>query len=298
MELSVIICTYNRDKYLPEALQSLTKQTLDNSRVEYIVINNNSNDNTEKISKEFGEKNPQLNFRYEMEFNQGLSYARNKGIEIAKGKIIAFIDDDAITEPDYAENLLKAFAENPQFDSLGGKVLPIYHAGKEPIWMSKYLEGFVSKVDYGEKTAAFVSNKYPVGCNMAFKREIFEELGGFNVELTLRNDDKYMFLKLRRAKKTILYASNVVVHHYMDAFRVEDWYIKKQSIQVGATERIRLKNEPKIQTILKPFEYAIKLGVAMLFSFVFLLKGQIPKAKYLTWIRWLVFIGFFKKKFN
>lgn len=297
MELSVIICTYNRDKYLPEALESLTKQTLDNSRVEYIVINNNSTDKTEEISLNFAKNNPQLNFRYDIERNQGLSYARNKGIEIAKGDIIAFIDDDAITEPNYAENLLKAFKENPHFDSIGGKVLPIYHAGHEPIWMSKYLEGFVSKVDYGNKNMPFVPKKYPVGCNMAFKKGVFEELGGFNVELTLRNDDKYMFLKLRRNNKTILYAADVVVHHYMDAFRVEDWYIKKQSIQVGATERIRLKEEPFIQTILKPFEYLFKFSAAVLLAIGFLFKGQPEKSKYLIWIRWLVFIGFFKKKY-
>ncbi|HBF87857.1 MAG TPA: hypothetical protein DDX39_04365 [Bacteroidales bacterium] len=297
MELSIIICSYNRDKYLPEALESLTKQTLDNSKVEYIVINNNSTDKTEEISLNFGKNNPELNFKYAIESNQGLSYARNKGIEIASGKIIAFIDDDAIAEPDYAENLLQAFQNNPKFDSLGGKVLPIYFAGKEPKWMSKYLEGFVSKVDYGDTTTAFVSTKYPVGCNMAFRKEVFEELGGFNVDLGIRNDDKYMFLKLRRNGKTILYAADVIVHHYMDAFRVEDWYIKKQSFQVGATERIRLKQEPFIQTLAKPFEYLFKFAAAVILGTVFLLKGQTAKATYLVWIRWLVFIGFFKRKY-
>lgn len=297
MKLSIVICTYNRDKYLPDALKSLTTQTLSRNDFEVIIINNNSNDKTEEISLNFIASNPDILTVYEIEKNQGLSYARNRGIQLAKGKYIAFIDDDAIAEPDYAEKMIQAFEKYPEFDSVGGKVLPIYHSGSEPVWMSKYIQGIVSKVDFGEKTEAFTSKKYPVGCNMAFRREIFEELGGFNVELTLRNDDKYMFLKLRKHNKTTLYAHDVIVHHNMDAYRTEDWFIRKLSIQIGATERVRLKKEAVIHTITKPFEYLFKFGASLILGFMFMLKGQMPKAKYLIWVRWLVFIGYFRSKY-
>lgn len=297
MILSIVICSYNRDKYLPEALNSLTKQDLATEKFEIIIINNNSTDKTEEISLKFKSDNPQLNIIYDIEKNQGLSYARNLGIKLSRGKYISFIDDDGIAESDYASNIIKCFENNPMFDSLGGKVLPIYFSGHEPVWMSKYIQGIVSKVDYGDKSGPFVKNKYPVGCNMAFRKEVFEELGGFNVDLTIRNDDKYMFLKLRKNNKTIFYAHNVVVHHYMDQFRTEDWYIKKLSIQIGATERVRLKQESLIETIIKPFEYSFKFLAAIILGFNFIIKSKIPKARYLIWIRWLVLIGYFKSKY-
>ena len=50
MQLSIIICTYNRDKYLPDALESIRRQSLDRSKVELIVVNNNSTDQTEAIN--------------------------------------------------------------------------------------------------------------------------------------------------------------------------------------------------------------------------------------------------------
>ena len=293
MELSIVICTYNRAQFLPDALKSLKEQTLDKSKFEVIVVNNNSTDDTEKISFAFEKENPNVSFQYHIETSQGLSFARNKGIEVSKGKFIAFIDDDAIAEPDYAEKILEVLDRYPEYTGYGGKVLPIYPDKKEPAWMSKYIQGVVSKVDYGEKTGPFDQKKYPVGCNMIFRREVFDELGGFNVNLKFRSDDKYIFLKLRENNKKILYTPEVVVHHNIDASRLTHDFIIKLSIQIGATEKIRLK-ESKSGLFSKFVEYLWKQLASFILFFMFLAKGQTAKAHYIVMVRWYILIGFFR----
>ncbi|MEA3443557.1 MAG: glycosyltransferase [Bacteroidota bacterium] len=293
MELSIIICTYNRAQFLPDALESLKKQKLKKDKFEIVLINNNSTDATENISKIFEKQNPELNFQYHKETSQGLSYARNKGIEVAKGKIIAFIDDDAIAEPDYAENILRVTEEFPDYTGFGGKVSPIYPNKTEPVWMSKYIQGLVSKVDYGEKTGPFDNKKYPVGCNMIFRREVFDELGAFNVDLKFRSDDKFIFLKLREHKKNILYAPTIAVHHNIDASRLTYDFIVKLCIQIGATEKIRLKNN--FYTLFSKFiEYIWKQIASFILFLIFILQGKKLKAKYIIMVRWYILIGFFR----
>jgi len=294
-QLSIVICSYNRAEYILDALNSVKNQDLDKTKFELVVVNNNSTDDTEAICKKFEESKGDLQYTYCMEFNQGLSWARNKGIEVAKGKYISFIDDDAICEPDFARNMLAAFEQNPEFEAVGGKVLPIYPDNKEPKWMSKYLNGLVAKVDMGDKQKEFIS-KYPVGCNMAFHASVFKEIGGFNVSLTLRNDDKYIFLKYKKSNKRILYVPNVVVHHNIDAYRLEDEYLNKLCTVIGSSERIRLQDEPKIEMIKKPIEYFVKYLASMILALQYYAKGEFTKGFYLIKVRRIVLFSFFKKQ--
>lgn len=293
MKLSIIICAYNREIFISDALMSLVNQTTDKSIFEVIVVNNNSTDNTKNVVLDIINKFPETKIIYTEEYNQGLTFARNKGIQEAKGEIISFIDDDGKAEPDYVSNLLKAFEKYPQFDSLGGKILPIYPNYTEPIWMSKYIDGIVSKVDWGNKFGPFVKHKYPFGCNMAFKRQLFESVGLFNTELS-RSDDKFMFLKLKKHGKTILYAPNVIVNHHIDNFRIEKSYIKKISYNIGSNERIRLNKTSLAERIKKPVEFFIKFFVAIFIAVGFILKGKPAKATYIILIRWWVIVGYFK----
>lgn len=278
---------------MPDALLSLTKQMLSKEHFEIIVINNNSTDTTEEVALSFEKENPEYQYQYHIEKSQGLSYARNKGIEVAKGEIIAFIDDDAIAEPDYAEQIVQAVDSYPEMDAFGGKVLPIYPDKQQPAWMSKYIQGVVSKVDYGEKIEAFDKKKYPVGCNMIFRKEIFDELGGFNVDLKYRSDDKFIFLKLREHHKKILYAPGIVVHHNIDASRLTKAFIIKLCIQIGATEKIRLK-ESFAGLFFKFVEYIWKMLASLILAALFVLKGKLEKAHFIVMVRWYILFGFFR----
>ncbi|MCX6257337.1 MAG: glycosyltransferase [Bacteroidia bacterium] len=293
MKLSVIICTYNRAIFLPDALESIASQDIEQSQFELILIDNNSTDNTREVCQVFETNHPGLIFKYFKETKQGLSFARNRGIAESKGDLIAFIDDDAVAETSYVRNIIKAFALHPECDAVGGKVLPVYPGNAEPPWMSKYIEGVVSKVDYGNEASEFFRKKYPVGCNMIFRKEIFAELGGFNEDLKFRSDDKFIFLKLREHRKRILYSPDIVVHHVIDASRLTFEFIRKLCHQIGGTERIRLKDSiPGLFS--KLCEYVWKMLAAFVLALIFIMKGQKGKASYILLVRWFILTGFFR----
>ncbi|HRS68106.1 MAG TPA: glycosyltransferase family A protein, partial [Paludibacteraceae bacterium] len=74
--LSVIICTYNRDKYIYNVLRSVAENTFPKEKYEIVLVNNNCTDNTEARCAQFSRDFPSVNFRYVVEETQGLSYAR------------------------------------------------------------------------------------------------------------------------------------------------------------------------------------------------------------------------------
>jgi len=108
--VSVIIPCYNQANYLPETLESLFQQTY--SHWEAIIVNDGSPDDTEKIALEYVEKDQRIHYIYKD--NGGLSSARNKGIEYARGEFILPLDADDIIKPEYIEKALDAFKQNPQ----------------------------------------------------------------------------------------------------------------------------------------------------------------------------------------
>ncbi|MCK9561383.1 MAG: glycosyltransferase [Bacteroidales bacterium] len=291
--LSVVICSYNRANYIRKALESIKNQSYDYNAYELIVVNNNSTDNTEEICADFESKKGNLQYVYAVEKKQGLSCARNKGIQLAGGKYISFIDDDAIAKENYVEQIIWAFETYTNFEALGGKVLPIYPNNTEPLWMSKYLNGLVAKVDMGDAVSQF-TNKYPVGCNMAFHKKIFDEIGMFNEELTFRNDDKYIFLQIKKAGKKILYIPTIVVHHNIDAERIQYKNLIKLCYAIGYSERVRLQHHSFIEKMIKGIEYTIKFFASYLLAIPFLLNKQSEKGRFLITVRKYILVSYIK----
>ena len=103
--ISLIVCTYNRDKYIYSCLQKIADNGYPTQDYEIILVNNNSTDNTEQLCRKFGSDYPQVQFRYFNETNQGLSYARNRGIAAAEGDRLGFLDDDAMLHRGSSTNL-------------------------------------------------------------------------------------------------------------------------------------------------------------------------------------------------
>jgi glucosyl-dolichyl phosphate glucuronosyltransferase len=294
-EISIIICTYNRAKFLPGALNSLTKQTLGSSRFEIIIINNNSTDNTEAISKNFIASNPQLNVKYFLETQKGLSAARNRGLKESACDLIIFIDDDADVFPNYIEVGLAFFEANPDMSAFGGKIIPVYGDGKEPEWLSKPLWGLVTKADWGNKIAQYPKGKRPYGCSMAFRKKVFDEIGSFNSDLLFRSEDKYIFTQLAAHNKLYMYNPEFIVYHHIDNSRITFESFKKMSLEIGRGEHDRLFGTGSLKNISKVIEYIIKFLASFVISAGFIAKSDFKKAEYLIRNRWYVLIGYFIK---
>ncbi len=291
-ELSIIICTYNREDFLPLTLQSLSLQSLDNHRYEVLVVDNNSTDRTASLCQEFIGHHPDINLRYFLEKNQGLAFARNRGIKESSGRIISFIDDDAEARSDYAMNLIRTFQEYSNYDAIGGKVIPLFPEKKEPAWLSTYIWGVVAKVDKGDHPVPF-KKKVPAGCNMAFRKVVFETIGLFDTKLAHRCDDLYIFGKLKAMHKVALYAPDVVVYHHIPPERIDASGIRKLSLDLGSSHRVYLQSQPAIFTLLKFFDYTFKIGASVILSLGFILKGEPAKIRIIK-IMWFSLVGFMR----
>ena len=294
-EISIIICTYNRDKFIPGALNSLVNQTIAPSRYEIIIINNNSTDNTDAISKNFISANPGLNIKYFIETQKGLSAARNRGINESASELIIFIDDDADVTPNYLEIALSFFKNNPDISAFGGKIIPIYEEGREPQWLSKPLWGLVTRADWGSKVSIYPKGKRPYGCSMAFRKKVFKEIGSFNSDLLFRSEDKYIFTRLAEYNKIFLYNPEFIVYHHIDSSRLTFESFKKMSLGIGRGEHDRLIGSGFLKNILKVVEYIVKFLASFVIASVFLIKLEFKKAEYLIRNRWYVLIGYFIK---
>lgn len=297
-KIALVICTYNRDRYLPEALETVKLQTLSRDQFELIIVDNFSTDNTAAISKKFIEDNPGINVRYCLEKNKGLSFARNRGIAEAGAPVIAYMDDDALLSPDFLKVLLQFFDRHTDAVGAGGKVIPKYEEGKEPEWMNKYLNGFVGKLDYGNEVMLFGKKmKYPAGCNMTYKKEALQQAGGFNNELKFRSDDKYIFQKIRLISGKIYYVPGAWLFHYIDGYRLQMQNFKKLFLKTGNEEKKRLLSENNRAGLIKKFcEFFFKAGASIILFLLFFFKGQYVKGKYVVISQWCTLRGFLQKE--
>lgn len=296
--ISLVICTYNRDTYLPEALESIRNQVADRQLFELVIVDNKSTDNTAAISKAFIENNPDLHVSYYFEKNKGLSFARNRGIQEARSPVISYVDDDAILSKDFIQTLIIFFEEYKNAIGAGGKVIPKYETGEAPKWMNPYLNGFVGNHDFGDRIQKYTAKmKYPPGCNMTYKKEILLKAGGFNNDLKFRSDDKYIFHKVRELSQEIYFVPDAWLYHYIDGKRLQFSNFKNLFLKTGNEEKIRSRSEGgHLAVWIKGIEFFFKFGASVLIYLLFLLQGKEIKGRYVLYSQWFTLKGFFQKE--
>lgn len=250
MHVTVIVCTYSRCHTLAVALESVAASILP-PRVEWevLVVDNNSHDQTREVVEHFCAGHPGR-FRYLLEPRQGKSYALNSGIKESHGKILAFMDDDVTVEPDWLHNLT-APIENGEWAGAGGRIVLTW-PDSLPGWLSVHgplarhiFPGF----DQGEEAKELVGP--PFGTNMAFRREVFEQHGGFRTDLgptgnsqlrtiwnrristpPVTSEDTEFGRRLIAAGERLRYEPSAVVYHPVPESRINQkhflrWYFDK-----------------------------------------------------------------------
>lgn len=287
--LTVIICTYNRDKYLGETLQRLAGNHFDGPW-ELLLINNNSTDSTEKICTQFSMDYPNVPFHYIVEKQQGLSYARNRGIQEAKGDWFVFLDDDAFVGENYLERLSKYIQEMPQMDAFGGRIYPLFEDGITPSWLSKWSASWLSAIDKGDKVCLFTKD-YPIGANMGFSKHIADQCGLFNTSLgrsgknLIGGEEKDYFNRIKALNATIYYLPDIAVEHCIPSSRTTDEYISRLGLGVGQSERQRTLTISKMAYAKRLFLEAIKWGGTLVLWVGYFMIGQKSKGDKLVSFR-------------
>ena len=264
--LTAIICTYNRARYVGKLLESIAANDLVKTEYELLLVDNNCTDNTREVCEAFAAAHPDVIFRYTTESEQGLSAAKNRGIKEAKGDIIVYIDDDALVDPWYLRTYAEWFATHPETMACGGPIEPLYETS-EPDWMTPYTKALLTAwMNYGEKVREYPRGRYPGGGNAAYRKEVFEQVGGFNTALgrkggnLMGSEEKDIFDKMHTLNMQILYLPEPVLHHCIPQAKLEKPYFDRLTLQMGISERQRTLAISKFKYIKRLFSEAVKWG--------------------------------------
>lgn len=237
IQISVVICTYNRANLLTKALERLVQQSLPPQYYEIIVVDNASTDETPEVVRIFRERYTKHTIIRLYESNQGIGYARNTGWKHARGRYIAYSDDDALVSADWLKIALELFETvQPTPVCVGGPILPFYTTPK-PRW---FKDEYAIRT-WGDKPRYLGRDESFSGPNMVWRREIIEAFGGFEVKVGVKGnylslgEETALFHKVWRSTDTpvFFYSPQLVVHHWVLPFKMKVSYQLKRAFVAG-----------------------------------------------------------------
>lgn len=289
--ISLVIATYNGATKLPLTLKSLTEQTLDRSLWDVVVVNNNSSDNTAEVVEEFIASHPEINIKLVDEPHQGLSFARNRGIDESKGEYIAIIDDDEIACP----NLLRVYFDfldtSPYAVAAGGKITPHYPT-KRPSWLSRITERPIAgTLNLGKKVIPFPEGKYFGGGNMCLRRTAINYYGKFDTNLGRRGnkllggEEKELYMRYYSSGENIYYLPEAEIFHVIDERRLTKEYFDAVCYRIGQSERIRTLSVSQSEFKRRITAEVFKWCAALAIGFFYCLTLQFGKARAIVVMR-------------
>lgn len=259
MDITVIICTYNRARNLPVCLGRLAEQQgVEGLDWEVLVVDNNSTDDTKSVVAQLAAALP-ITIRYTFEPQQGLNYARNRGAQESRGRYFGYIDDDIQTSPRWLSALHNALAANDA-DAVGGRI-HLDPTIKLPKWIQPEMYGFLGYQDFGDEPFQMDgTSRYPFGGNMFFARRVIERIGLFNPLLGRRGSGRkrgelfkgaetdYFHRLAAHGGARIFYEPGAIVYHQVQPFQLTKKYFR--TIHYNAGFQKALHDERKFSRTL------------------------------------------------
>lgn len=251
---TILICTYNRARLLRETLASLhALAPPPECRVETIVVDNNSTDNTRAVVDEAIERSSSASIRYFVESRQGKSFALNTGLSQATGDVVALTDDDVLASSDWLTRIVEDFRTR-DVTFVFGKVLPrwtIAPAAELLTQRAQDIWGPLAIVDYGDDPTDYLpentGQRLPIGANLALSRSVLLTIGGWRTDLgkvnntLISGEDHEIFMRLRRFDLYRgFYDPGVTVRHFVPASRLTRKYFRQWFFWNGKTHALML----------------------------------------------------------
>src|ERR1041384_4255860 len=196
--VSVVVCTYNGSRTLQQCLEGLGR--LDYPNYEVIVVDDGSTDRAADIARRF----PVVVIQTR---NQGLALARNVGLKAATGEIVAYIDDDAFPDRHWLKYLAATFLSTTHCAVGGPNIVPVSD-GPIAQCVARAPGGPVH-VLLSDREAEHIP-----GCNMAFRKECLESIGGFDGQFRVAGDDVDVCWRLQARGWTLGFSPAAVVWHH------------------------------------------------------------------------------------
>lgn len=234
--ISVVVCTYNRSSLLHLCLESLLAQNFDKSLFEILIIDNNSNDQTQKVVENFIASNE--NLRILVEARQGISFARNRGFLEARGKYVAYLDDDACANENWLFEMANFIKNNPKVRAFGGPY-DRFFLETPPNWFpDDYGKNILREEDF---IIDISKGEWISGSNMVFSKDIFIDFGGFNVNFgpignkMIYGEETDLFLRLIKSGVKIYYVHSMMVKHLVADYKFRLWWLLRSNFSSGVS---------------------------------------------------------------
>ena len=224
--VSAVVCTFNGSRTIRQCLEGLEKLRYPNYEV--IVVDDGSTDGAGEIALEY-------NVRVIRTENRGLSNARNLGLAAATGEIIAYLDDDASPDPDYLSYLALTFRKTNSA-GVGGPNIPFPDDGQVAACIA-HAPGGPTHVLLSDQEAEHIP-----GCNMAFRRDWLQSIGGFDAQFRVAGDDVDACWRVQEAGGRLSFSPAAMVLHHCRGTLREFW---KQQVGYGKAEAMLERKWPE-----------------------------------------------------
>jgi glycosyltransferase involved in cell wall biosynthesis len=277
LRISVVIATLNRAPMLAMALDGLREQQFPTKDYEVIVVDNGSTDGTSALVSTRAKSS--ANLRYIFEPSPGVSIARNTGWRASGGAWVAFLDDDAIPQPDWLTRIMAAFDHaSPTPSCVGGRVEPIYEVSP-PDWVKGRLLDFLTVVDHAREPFFIrdvLHGSKLVSANMAFQKAALDRAGGFHPELDrigdnlLSGGEVLLQLQLEKLDLPIYYDPAIFVRHHVSAGRLTRRWLEDRAFWGGVSDSLMsyLNRPPTLWWALRTLSWSVRsvLGSPLLIA--------------------------------
>jgi glycosyltransferase involved in cell wall biosynthesis len=234
--VSVVICAYSDERriQLQAALDSVLRQSVKPFEVLAVI------DHNDKLRDEIAAAYPHIRVVANTR-NKGLSGARNTGLEVVRGDIVAFLDDDAIADVDWLKHMLNLYEDESVIGS-GGHVTPLWPA-RRPSWLPEEFDWVVG-CSYRGQPESVAAIRNPIGCNMSFQRELHVAIGGFREGIGRTANDAAgceeteFFIRAHQAfpDRKVLYDPSIKVQHQISPERTTWSYFCKRCLAEGRSK--------------------------------------------------------------
>jgi glycosyltransferase involved in cell wall biosynthesis len=208
MFISVVVPALNEEKYIGQCLSSLNAQTYPRDLYEIIVVDNGSTDRTSDIARGFGVK-------VVYEPLRGVSRARHRGAQEARGKIIAGTDADTIAPPNWLREIATAFARDEDLGAVTGPIL-VHDGNSLDRWGARCVSNPATRLSHVVHRGVIIGN------NFAVRTCDYWRVGGFDTSL-FSAEDIDLGIRLSAVTRTI-YSPDMVM--YVSSRRTREGYAK------------------------------------------------------------------------
>ena len=257
LKASVVIATFNRQDLLRRLLEQLDDQTLDSRHYEVIAVDDGSKEDTRAL---LADVKVRYDLRIERQTNSGAAVARQRGVDLARGRVIVVVDDDMQVKPDFLALHLAKHTDDGTV--VLGRLRPDQKLAEMPLFERFYARVMANKAEVFAAGRAEVRGHDVYTGNVSFPRALFQKAGGFDASFRALEDEE-LGIRLEKAGARFVFANDAESIHGSDWTSMKKWMDRAHRDGVYSTklshkhpehhESSPWRHLPRLNPISRPF---------------------------------------------